>query len=71
MIFLKLFSYGFQNSFQCYLQHFKSIESIPYQLDPVESSEHLVIQNIMSTIIKDQYIVDINISYLEISQEIF
>ena len=53
MISLKLFTCSqnnFQNSFQCYSQCFKLIESNPYQLNPFKSSEHLVHQILMSPI---------------------
>ena len=32
------------------IEHFKLIESSPYQLNPLDSSEHIVLQTIMSTI---------------------
>ena len=60
MIFLTLSSNFlitvFTKDFQCYSQHFKLIEnfklieSSPYQLKKFESSENLVLQNILSSI---------------------
>ena len=50
MIFLTLFLYGLQNIFQCCIQHFKPIESIPYQLNSFKSSEHFVLWNLLCTI---------------------
>ena len=47
MVLLTLFSYGFQNSFQCCIQNFKPIVSIIYQPNPVQSSEYIVPRTLM------------------------
>ena len=47
MVFLALFSHGFQNSFQCCIQHFKPIESSTCQINPVDSSENFVLHNFL------------------------
>ena len=38
---------NYQNSLQCSSQHFKVIALNPYQLNPVDSSEHLVPQTLL------------------------
>ena len=47
MVLLTLVPYLFQNSFQCFLQHFKTMKSSPYKLNPVNSSEHLALQTLL------------------------